>query len=243
MSKRKSLWSLLLVGALVSNLACSVGTLLVRVPTATLVPTKTPRPTFTVTPNWTATPLPTATATPTPVPPTATSTPDAAEEATTEAEQPTDTPVPPTNTPVPAQPTDTPTPAPPTATPAPAYPFVCDVATHPTGGPQYTYITASAYKWTNKSHGEAEPQAGYVLVTIGPAGENKSGVSGPGANHSRGEGLGDDHWMNMKVEFQPYSPGDYRAYLSKDGTQVSNEVQFNMSGGPLTYAHVRCLSD
>lgn len=241
MIKQKSLRGLLLL-VLAGSLGCSVGTLLVRVPTPTPEPTKTPRPTFTFTPNWTPTPLPTPTATFTPIPPTDTPIPEAS-EATAEAAAPTDTPGPPTNTPVPAPPTNTPTPAPPTATPTPAYAYICELFTHPTGGPQYTYITASAYKWIDKANSAAEAQAGYVLVTIGPGGEHKSTVSGPGANHSRGAGLGDNHMMNMKVEFQPYTPGDYRAYLSRDGTQVSNEVQFNMSGGPLTYAHLRCLSD
>lgn len=91
--------------------------------------------------------------------------------------------------------------------------------------------------------GNAKPQAGYVLVVIGPSGEYKSEVSGPGAADSKGQGLGDNHPMNMKVEFQPYVPGDYRVYLTQDGEQVSNEVQLTMSSDPLTYAHVECVSE
>jgi hypothetical protein len=245
--RRKSLSGLLLMMVLVGGIGCSVGRLLVRVPTPTPEPTKTPRPTFTFTPNWTPTALPTFTFTFTPVLPTDTPTPEATptpEEATAEAEPPTDTPPPPpTNTPVPQPPPDTPMPEPPTATPMPSYPFVCTLFTHPTGNQQFTYITASAYKWIDKSMGNARPQAGYVLTVISPAGEEKSEVSGPGYTDSRGPGLGDNHWMNMKVEFAPYVSGDYRAYLTKDGTQVSNEVQFTMSSGPLTYAHLECISE
>jgi hypothetical protein len=245
--RRKLLPGLLLVVSLAGSLSCSVGKLLVQVPTPTIEPTKTPRPTFTFTPYWTPTPLPTPTATFTPLPPTDTPTAEAtqaSEEATVETEPPTDTPPPPpTNTPAPQPPTDTPTPEPPTATPAPAYAFSCVLFTHPTGTPQFTYITGSAYKWIDKSMGNAKPQAGYVLVVISPSGEYKSEVSGPGAADSKGPGLGDNHLMNMKVEFQPYVPGDYRVYLSQDGEQVSNEVQLTMTSDPLTYAHVECVSE
>lgn len=244
--RRKSLPGLMLVVILVGSLGCSVGRLLVQMPTPTIEPTKTPRPTFTFTPYWTPTPLPTPTATLTPVPPTDTPTPEAtqaSEEATGETELPTDTPLPPpTNTPAPQIPTDTPTPEPPAATPTPAYPFACVVFTHPTGNQQFTYITGAAYKWIDKSAGNAQPQAGYVLVVTSPAGEYRSEVSGPGSTDSRGQGLGDNHLMNMKVEFQPYVPGDYRIYLTRDGEQVSNEVQITLSSNPLTYAHIECVS-
>jgi hypothetical protein len=243
LTRRKSLPSLVLVIMLMSSLGCSVGRLLVQAPTPTLAPTKTPRPTFTFTPNWTPTLFPTPTITSTPLPPVATPTPEATATPEAVAVVPTDTPPPPppTNTPVPQPPTDTPTPAPPTATPAPAYPFVCQLITHPTGNPQYTYITGSVHKWVDQSQGNAAAQTGYVLVIIGPAGEYTSTVSGPGTTDSRGPGLGDNHAMNMKVEFAPYTPGEYRGYLALNGQQVSDEIQFTMQSDPQTYAHFLCI--
>jgi hypothetical protein len=245
LTRRKALPSLVLAVLLVSSLGCSVGRLLVQAPTPTLAPTKTPRPTFTFTPNWTPTLLPTSTITPTPLPPADTPTPEPTATPEAVAAVPTDTPVPPppppTNTQVPQPPADTPTPEPPTATPAPAYPFVCQLITHPTGNPQYTYITGSVHKWVDQSQGNAAAQVGYVLVIIGPAGEYTSTVSGPGTTDSRGPGLGDNHAMNMKVEFSPYTPGEYRGYLARDGQQVSEEIQFTMQSEPQTYAHFLCI--
>jgi hypothetical protein len=243
LTRRKALPSLVLAIMLVSSLGCSVGRLLVQAPTPTLAPTKTPRPTFTFTPNWTPTLFPTPTITSTPLPPAATPTPEATATPEAVAVVPTDTPPPPppTNTPVPQPPTDTPTPAPPTATPAPAYPFVCQLITHPTGNPQYTYITGSVHKWVDQSQVNAAAQTGYVLVIISPAGEYTSTVSGPGTTDSRGPGLGDNHAMNMKVEFSPYTPGEYRGYLALNGQQVSEEIQFTMQSDPQTYAHFLCI--
>ena len=91
--------------------------------------------------------------------------------------------------------------------------------------------------------GNARPQEGYALVVISPAGEYTSTVSGPGATDSRGPGLGDNHLMNMKVEFPPYTPGEYRAYLARGGNQVSGEVQFTMTSDPWTYTHIECVSE
>jgi hypothetical protein len=233
---------------LLAGPGCSLGRLVVQVPTPTLAPTKTPRPTFTFTPDWTPTLLPTLTATHTPVPAADTPTPEAAQMAeapATEEAPPIDTPPPPppSNTPVPQAPADTPTPEPPTATPEPQFAFACILFTHPTGNSQYTYITGSVHKWVDKSMGNAAAQEGYVLVINSPAGEYKSTVSGPGTTDSRGPGLGDNHVMNMKVEWSPYTPGDFRAYLSRDGQQVSNEVPFNMSADPMIYAHIECVSE
>jgi hypothetical protein len=246
LTKRTLLPGLGLVLMLAASLACSVGRLLVEVPTPTAQPTKTPRPTFTFTPDWTPTPLPTPTVTLTPIQPSDTPTLEASatpEAVAVEAEPPTNTPppAPPTEAPPPPPPADTPTPEPPTATPAPAYPFVCQLITHPTGNPQFTYITGSVHKWVDQSQGNAAAQTGYVLVIVSPAGEYTSTVSGPGTTDSRGPGLGDNHAMNMKVEFAPYTPGEYRGYLALDGQPASNEIQFTMLSDPQTYAHFLCI--
>ena len=243
LTRRKSLPALLLGIVVVTSLSCSVGRLLVKAPTPTMVPTKTPRPTFTFTPYYTPTPLPTPTMTDTPLPPTVTPTPEPTATPEAVAVQPTNTPPPPppVDTLPPPPPADTPTPEPPTATPAPAYPFVCQLITHPTGNPQFTYITGSVHKWVDQSQGNAAAQTGYVLVIVSPAGEYTSTVSGPGTTDSRGPGLGDNHAMNMKVEFAPYTPGDYRGYLALDGQQASNEIQFTMPTDPMTYAHFLCI--
>lgn len=223
-----------------SGLGCSLGTLLVRVPTPTATPTKTPRLTFTPTPNWSPTPLPTDTPTFTPEPPTPTDTPPAPTDTPAPVEAPTDTPPPPTDTPVPApaQPTSTPTPAPPTATPAPSYAFIAVACSHPTGSPTFTRITAAAIEIINASAGEFKALPGYQLKVIGPAGERLSEISGPGLADSTTPGTGDNHFMNMKVEIPPYSPGTYRAYLVQGDQQVSPAVELNFTADPLQYIHI-----
>jgi hypothetical protein len=227
--------------ALVGIMGCSVGRLLVRVPTPTAEPTKTPRPTFTFTPNWTPTPTPTPTFTLTPVPPTDTPTPEATptlEEATAEAELPTDTPPPPpTNTPVPQPPPNTPTPEPPTATPTPQYPFTITPYIHDSGLALETRVTAHVVKEQDFSTGAYESLVGYQVVLIDPiGGEHLSNMSG-GKNHSTGAGLGDDHWFNTEVKVAPYTPGTYRVWLVKDGVQQSPEFEFTLSASP-QYIHL-----
>ncbi len=239
MIKHKSLLSLLLVVTLVGSLGCSVGRLLVRVPTPTPEPTKTPRPTFTFTPNWTPTPPPTPTATlraepQDEAPPTDTPTPGATEEAgetTAEAAPPTDTPIPPpTNTPVPQPPTDTPTPEPPTATPTPAFPFrVVNVLSHPIEpAKNLTYITGLVGIVLSENPPDYRFPGGYRMRVIDPAGQTHySEVTGEGTpGHSRCPGCGDDHPANMKVEFTPYIAGTYKVALMQGDAQVSNEVEF-----------------
>lgn len=240
--KHKSLPGLLLVLALAGSLGCSVGTLLVQLPTPTPEPTKTPRPTFTFTPNWTPTLLPTPTATFTAVPPTATSTPEAPptpEEPTAEAEPPTATPPPPTQTPVPQPPTDTPTPEPPTATPTPEYPFVVkNVSIHDTGSAVESRVTALVIEIFDESVGQFSDLYDYQVVLVDPFGaEHLSNLSG-GKNHSTGPGLGDDHWFNTEVKISPYTPGTYRAWLVRGGVQLSPEVEFTMAASPLQYVHL-----
>lgn len=237
MMKHQSLPGLLLVVALVGSLGCSVGTLLVRVPTPTPLPTKTPRSTFTFTPNWTPTPSPTSTSTPTPIPPTATPTP--AVTPTPTAAPATDTPVPrPTHTPVPQPPTATPTPAPPTATPTPQYPFTVTPYIHNTGPALETRVTAHVARIINASTGDVPDLYGYQVVLVDSQGrEHLSNMSG-GRNHSTGAGLGDDHWFNTEVKIAPYTPGAYRAWLVKDDVQQSPEIEFTVAASPFQYVHL-----
>ena len=239
--KRKSLFSLLLVIILAVSLGCSVGRLLVRVPTPTPQPTMTPRPTFTFTPYLTPTPLPTPTFTVTSIPPTDTPTvvPTATpEEATAEAASPTPAPQPPTNTPAPQPPTDTPTPEQPTATPTPQYPFTITPYIHDTGSAVETRVTAHVVKEIDFSTGSYETLNGYQVVLVDPqGGQHQSNLSG-GRNHSTGEGLGDDHWFNTEVKVAPYTPGTYRVWLTKDGTQQSPESEFTLAATPFQYVHL-----
>lgn len=242
LKRRKSIRCLLLVIALAGGLGCSVGRLLVQMPTPTPEPTKTPRPTFTFTPDWTPTPLPTPTMTFTPAPPTDTPTPEATEtpeEVTAEAEPATDTPSPSTNTPVPQPPTDTPTPEPPTDTPAPQYPFVVKyVTSHDTGSPVETRVTAHVIEVFDESTGHYNDLYDYQILLVDPlGGEHLSNLSG-GKNHSTGEGLGDDHWFNTEVKVSPYTPGTYRAWIVKDGAQQSPEAEFTLAASPFQYVHL-----
>ena len=231
MTKCKFFPGLLLVVALLGGLGCSVGTLLVRVPTLTPQPTKTPRPTFTFTPNWTPTPTPSPTATLTPVPPTATPT-SAATQTPTPGPTATRTRRP-TNTPAPQAPTDTPTPAPPAATPTPKYTFdVTDQVVHNIIGGVALEVRVTGYIVIIKdaSKGYYDCGDGYQIALVDPSGrEHLSGPSG-GRNHTTGVGLGDDHWFSAEVKFSPYTPGPYKARLVKDGVQQSPEVEFTLPG-------------
>jgi hypothetical protein len=233
MTKHKLFPGLLLAAALLASLGCSVGTLLVRVPTLTPRPTRTPRPTFTFTPNWTPTPSPSPSATATPIPPTVTSTPAATQTPTpaptaTRARRP-------TNTPAPEVPTDTPTPAPPTAppaTPTPPYAFVVkESSVENIGGIALeTRVTAFVSVCKDISKGYCDCGDNYQIALIDPAGhEHLSNLSG-GKNHTLGAGLGGDHWFNVEVKFPPYTPGPYKARVVKDGVQQSPEVEFTLPG-------------
>jgi hypothetical protein len=240
--RRKLLLRLALMIILAGSLGCSVGKLLVKVPTPTPEPTKTPRPTFTFTPYLTPTPPPTPTTTFTPMLPTDTPTPQAAEtpeQVTTEAEPPTNTPPPPpTNTPVPQPPADTPTLEPPTATPTPQFLFTVTPNIHDTGSAVETRVTAHVIKEIDFSAGAYDSLTGYQVVLVDPlGGEHLSDMSG-GKNHSTGEGLGDDHWFNVEVKVSPYTPGTYRAWLVKDGVQQSSEVEFTLAASPFQYVHL-----
>jgi hypothetical protein len=214
------------------SLSCSAGALIVQAPPPTPTHFKTPRPTYTFTPPPTATFTPTPTSTPTPT------------------LTPTQTPTPsPTNTPAegdsapaaqapppPAQPTATPTPAEPTATPTPAYPFQVVYFVHDTGSPGETRMTG----WIRVDSGPGlfKTQSGFQIKALAPDGNTYlSEVSGPGFTDSTVKGTGDNHNMNTKLEFAPYTPGVYKVYLVEGGVQVSPEVELNLSADPRQYVH------
>lgn len=223
----------LVIVGLMATLGCSVGTLLVQVPTPTPTPHKTPKPTFTFTPiptptippTFTPTLSPTPTFTPTPTP---TVTP-------TEAAQPQS--APPPAQPQPAPPTPTPPPPEPTATPKPSYPFNMVYYTHNTGSPGETRITA----WIRRdiAPGKFKTLANYQVKVLAPDGqEYLSEPSGTGFADSTMSGTGDNHRMNTKVEIRPYTPGPYKITLVEGGIQVSPEIELNLSPDPMQYVHI-----
>jgi hypothetical protein len=222
---------------LVLSLACSAGKLVVQVPTPTPTRFKTPRATYTITPNWTATftpsPTPTGTSTPTPTEtptPTPTETPEEEERATPPVEQ-----APPT----PAEPTPTPTPEEPTATPTPAFPFEIVFYTHDTGSPGETRITGWIRLDLKQGPGFFRTLGGYQIKALAPDGNTYlSEISGPGHTDSTVPGTGDNHFMNTKLEFPPYTPGTYAIYLVEGGLQVSPEVQLTLNSDPRQYVHL-----
>jgi hypothetical protein len=238
MNRLKSPGYLLAVVLLVSGLACSLGTLLVRVPTPTRQPTKTPRPTFTFTPNWTPTRMPTATDTLTPLPPTATPIPPptAKPAKPAKAAATPDTPVPgdtPTRRPAKPKPT-----AEPTATPTPQYSFTVTPYTFNTGSAVETRVTGYVIEVFDASTGQFQDLSGYQFVLVDPQGsQHLSNMSG-GRNHTTGEGLGDDRWFNTEAKISPYTSGHYRAWLVKDGVQQSPAIEFDLASQPNQYVHL-----
>jgi hypothetical protein len=217
--------------SLVLSLGCSVGALAVQVPTPTPTLRKTPRPTYTFTPYWTPTftpsATPTETSTPTETPtPTPTETPKEAEPPQPAQESPSE----------PAEPTATPTPEEPTATPTPAYPFEVVYFQHDTGSPGETRMTA----WIRVDYGPGQFKSlsGFQMKALAPDGKTYlSEVSGSGFGDSTVAGTGDNHWMNSKLEFRPYTPGTYKIALVEGGVQVSPEVEINLSADPMQYVH------
>jgi len=235
MKQLRSVVWLLVALLVVVSLACSVGELLVRSPKPTREPTRTPRPTFTKTPFLTPTPFPTLTPTFTPVEPTATDTPVPPTAPPSEAPAPEDTPTP---RPRPTKPPATPTPAEPTETPAPQYPFTVTPYTFNTGSAVETRVTAYVVEIFDASSGQFQDLYGYQFVLVDPQGvEHMSNVSG-GKNHTTGEGLGDDRWMNMEAKIAPYTPGHYKAWLVLDGVQQSPVIEFDLAAQPFQYVHL-----
>lgn len=220
------------------SLGCSAGSLLVQVPTPTATPIKTLQPTFTFTPprTPTLTPSPTLTETPTPtltstVTPTPTETPEGADSDSAEADA--EVEAAPAQ---PAEPTATPTPEEPAATPTPEYPFNVTYFQHDTGSPTETRMTA----WIRIDYGPGQFKslAGFQLKAIAPDGkEYLSEISGPGFGDSTVKGTGDNHNMNTKLEFQPYTPGAYQIFLVEGGVQVSPVIELTLQEEPQQYVH------
>jgi hypothetical protein len=237
MMERKPLLFTLLLAGLVVSLGCSIGALVVQVPTPTVPARKTPMPTFTLTPYYTPTNTPTSTPTETPSPtptdtptPTPTEPPAEEEEAVSAVE-------PPPAAAEPVQPPPTPTPEEPTATPTPAFPFNVDYFQHDTGSPGETRLTG----WIRADYGPGrfKSLANYQMKVIAPdGGEYLSEMSGPGAADSTVPGTGDNHLMNTKLEIRPYTPGVYKIMLVEGGLQVSPEIELTLSADPLQYVHL-----
>ncbi len=217
------------------SLACSAGKLIVQAPAPTPTRFKTPRPTYTFTPEWTATFTPTSTPTPTETP-TPTQTPTTTPTPTETPEE--EAPPPPVQQPPPppAEPTATPTPAEPTATPTPEFPFTVTFFAHDTGSPGETRMTG----WIRVDYGPGKYKtlSGFQIKAIAPGGNTYlSEMSGPGFGDSTVKGTGDNHNMNTKLEFQPYTPGPYTIYLVEGGRQVSPEIQLTLNAEPRQYVH------
>lgn len=232
----------LLIISLMASLACSVGTLVVELPTPTPTVYKTRRATYTATPfriptfTPSATPTPTLTFTPTPTPsetpmPTETPTPtETSEEVAAAAPQ---AQSPPTE---PPPPTATPTPAEPTATPTPEFPFNFVYTIHDTGSPGETRMTG----WIRVDYepGRFRSLEGFQIKAIAPDGSpHYSEMSGPGTADSTVAGTGDNHPMNTKLEIRPYTPGTYKIMLVQNEVQVSPEIEINLSANPMQYVH------
>ncbi len=235
--QKNSISALLTTFALISlvlSLGCSAGALLVQSPTPTPTPFKTPQATFTITPipKPTFTPSPTPTETPIPTPtktpsPTPTETPEEADPPSEAAEQAPSQP---------AEPTATPTPEEPAASPTPAFPFSVAYYQHDTGSPGETRMTG----WIRVDYGPGEYNtlSGFQIKAIAPDGnEYLSELSGAGAGDSTVKGTGDNHNMNTKLEFKPYTPGVYKIYLVEGGLQVSPEIEITLNADPMQYAH------
>lgn len=235
-------WLVIFCGlGLLTSLGCSLGTLIVQVPTPTTTPFKTPQATFTHTPVWTPTftptPTPIPTDTPTPAPTiTPTSLPTEEEAESGEATEP----APPAEeaaaeAPPPA-PVDTPTPAGPAPTATPAFPFNIVFSTHDTGSPGETRITG----WVRIDYepGKFKTLSGFRMKALAPDGNTYfSEVSGSGPGDSTVPGTGDNHLMNTKLEIRPYTAGAYKLFLVEGEEQVSPEIEFTLSADPRQYIH------
>jgi hypothetical protein len=107
-----------------------------------------------------------------------------------------------------------------------------------TGGALETRVTALVIEVFDASVGYYKDLYDYQVKLIDPmGGEHMSNMSG-GKNHTTGPGLGDDRWFNCEVKFSPYTPGHYKAWLVKDGVQLSPVVEFDMSASPTQYVHI-----
>jgi hypothetical protein len=238
--RQRQLFIMIGIGLLLAaNLACSVGRLLVQAPTPTPTVNKTPRPTYTPTPPQTPTYTPTSTPLPTNTPEPATSTPAAPPTATPRKARNTPAPNPPSGgTPAPKAPAATATAAQPAPTPAPAFPFTVTVYRHPVQGAMETRVTAHVLKIINATSGIADNLLDYRLKLVNAGGTEIISDPSGGANHTTCAGCGDDHYFNVQVKFSPYTPGNYRVILMKDGAQAAAEIAITLGGSPQEYIHV-----
>lgn len=224
--------------SVIFNLGCSLGALVVQAPTATPTRDKTPRATYTFTPDWTPTFTPSATPTETPtatMTPTATLTPSEATEGAEAAQA--EAPPPPPPPPPPAEEAPAPpSPEVPEATTEPEFPFQVNYFVHDTGSPGETRMTA----WIRRDFdpGIFKTLEGFQMRALAPDGNAYlSEISGPGAGDSTVKGTGDNHNMNTKLEFPPYTPGLYKITLVEGGVQVSPEIEITLSEEPMQYVH------
>lgn len=80
--------------------------------------------------------------------------------------------------------------------------------------------------------------SGFQLKALAPDGNTYlSDVSGSGFGDSTVKGTGDNHNMNTKLEFVPYLAGLYKVMLVEGDTQVSPEIEINLSPDPMQYVH------
>lgn len=231
------LWGLVIFIGVVFSLGCSVGALLVQAPTPTVPVNKTRQPTFTITPIKTATPTPSATPTET-----STATPSPT-QTPTEPPSPENTVAAPAQPPAalvepaaPAEPPPTPTPVEPTATPTPAFPFNVVYYQHDTGSAGETRITG----WIRLDigPGQFKTLSNFQIKALAPDGNTYlSEPSGSGTADSTSPGTGDNHRMNTKLEFRPYTPGLYKIQLVEGGVQVSPEIEITLNTEPRQYTH------
>lgn len=220
--------------SLALNLGCSLGALIVQAPTPTPTRNRIPQATYTFTPDWTVTFTPSATPTATPTPtetPTPTSTPTEIPEEEVAAAPP-----PPAAQPPPPPPEEVPPTEEPIVTPEPAFPFQVNYFIHDTGSPGETRMTA----WVRRDFrpGIFKTLDGFQMQALAPDGNiYMSEISGAGAGDSTVKGTGDNHNMNTKLEFRPYTPGVYIITLVNGGVQVSPELEITLSADPMQYAH------
>jgi hypothetical protein len=94
--------------------------------------------------------------------------------------------------------------------------------------------------WIRVDYGPGRFQtlAGFQIKALAPDGNTYfSETSGAGFGDSTVRGTGDNHNMNTKLEFRPYTPGTYKIMLMEGSTQVSPEIELSISADPRQYVH------
>ncbi len=86
--------------------------------------------------------------------------------------------------------------------------------------------------------GRFDTLSGFQMKALAPDGNTYlSELSGSGFGDSTVKGTGDNHNMNTKLEFTPYTPGTYKIMLVEGETQVSPEFEISISAEPMQYVH------